>query len=126
MVTIMTDQRICLLGMLTEAIHTPFMSDRAISIDNARYIFNTMADLGSEISFKEDGIIMSRAKEVLERASGLLGEIEKRKLFGTLEEGIFAGIKRKQDAGKGLEGVVRKEEGYFNPFIDLMKGGGRK
>jgi beta-lysine 5,6-aminomutase alpha subunit len=126
MVTIMTGQRICLLGMLTEAIHTPFMSDRAIAIDNAGYIFNTMADLGDEISFKEDGIIAGRAREVLEKASSLLGEIEKRKLFGTIEEGVFGGIKRKQDAGKGLEGVVRKEEGYFNPFIDLMKGGGCK
>ncbi|MHA1111978.1 MAG: lysine 5,6-aminomutase subunit alpha TIM-barrel domain-containing protein, partial [Promethearchaeota archaeon] len=41
-VTKMTDQKICLLGMLTEAIHTPFMSDRAIAIDIAQYIFNNM------------------------------------------------------------------------------------
>ena len=30
MVTIMTGQKLHLLGMLTEAIHTPFMSDRAL------------------------------------------------------------------------------------------------
>ena len=28
--------------MPTEAIHTPFMSDRYLSIENARYIFNNM------------------------------------------------------------------------------------
>ena len=33
MVTILTGQKLHLLGMLTEAIHTPFMSDRALSIE---------------------------------------------------------------------------------------------
>ena len=55
MVTILTGQKLHLLGMLTEAIHTPLMSDRALSIENASYIFNTMADLGSELEFKKDG-----------------------------------------------------------------------
>ena len=40
MVGIWTSQGIQLLGMPTEAIHTPFMSDRYLSIENARYIFN--------------------------------------------------------------------------------------
>ena len=123
-VTIMTGQKIHLLGMLTEAIHTPFMADRALAIDSARYIFNTMADLGNEIEFKEDGIIQKRASEVLDKACNLLSEIEKNKLFKTLEQGIFAGIKRDRDAGKGLSGVVLKSPKYFNPFIDMMKKGG--
>ena len=123
MVTIMSSQKIHLLGMLSEAIHTPFMSDRALAIDNARYIFNTMADFGNEIQFAENGIIQSRAREVLEKACLLLSKIERQKLFPSLEEGVFANIKRRQDGGKGLDGVVLKEEGYFNPFIDLMKGG---
>jgi beta-lysine 5,6-aminomutase alpha subunit len=50
MVTVITHQRIQLLGMLTEAIHTPFMSDRALAIENARYIATAMADLGDEIA----------------------------------------------------------------------------
>ena len=119
-VTIMTNQKIHLLGMMTEAIHTPFMSDRAQAIDSAKYIFHTMADAADEIEFKEGGIIQRRAAEVLDKACGLLAEIEKNKLFATLEQGIFAGVKRGQDAGKGLEGVVLKDEGYFNPFIDIM------
>ena len=41
-VTITTGQKVHLLGMLTEAIHTPFMSDRALSIENAKYIFNNL------------------------------------------------------------------------------------
>ena len=120
-VTIMTGQKIHLLGMLTEAIHTPFMSDRALAIDSAKYIFDTMADLGGEIEFKDGGIIQSRAAEVLAKACDLLAEIDQKKLFSTLEQGIFAGIKRGRDAGKGLDGVVAKADGYFNPFIDLMR-----
>jgi len=124
-VTVLTNQKICLLGMLTEAIHTPFMSDRALSIENARYIFNNMKDLGDEISFKEGGIIQKRADEVLNKAADLLCEIEKEGLFKTLEQGKFAGIRRPIDGGKGLDGVVEKENGYFNPFIELMLGGDR-
>ncbi len=37
-VTVISDQRIHLLGMLTEAIHTPLLADRALAIENARYI----------------------------------------------------------------------------------------
>ena len=124
MVTILTGQKIHLLGMMTEAIHTPFMSDRALAIENAQYIFRTMADFGSEIEFKEGGIIRSRAAEVLKKAADLLGEIERIGLFATLEKGVFADIKRPQDGGKGLQGVVRKNEGYFNPFIEAMRGEG--
>ena len=68
MITIMTNQKIHLLGMLTEALHTPFMSDRALSIENAKYIFNNMESISEEIQFKEDGLIQKRATFVLEKA----------------------------------------------------------
>jgi beta-lysine 5,6-aminomutase alpha subunit len=120
MVTILTNQRIHLLGMLTEAIHTPFMSDRALSIENARYIFNNMKDLGNEIQFKENGILQRRAEEVLKQATDLLKNIEREGLFKTIEKGIFAGIKRPIDGGKGLEGVIIKDKDYLNPFLETM------
>lgn len=123
MVTIMTGQKLHLLGMMTEAIHTPFLSDRAAAIENASYIFNTMEDFGSEIEFKAGGIIENRAKEVLEETVILLENIEKEGLFRTLEMGKFAGIRRMQDGGKGLDGVVRKSQAYFNPFFDLLLEG---
>jgi L-beta-lysine 5,6-aminomutase alpha subunit len=121
MVTILTHQKIHLLGMMTEAIHTPFMSDRALAIENAQYIFRTMKDLGEEIEFKENGIIRNRANEVLTKAANLLSDIETQGLFATLEKGTFADIKRPFNGGKGLDGVVVKDSVYFNPFIPLMK-----
>ncbi|MBQ1818126.1 MAG: D-lysine 5,6-aminomutase subunit alpha, partial [Clostridia bacterium] len=101
--------------------HTPFMSDRALSIENAQYIFRTMHDLGSELSYKKGGIMETRANFVLRKAADLLGEIEHMGLFATLEKGVFADIKRPRDGGKGLSGVTRKDAVYFNPFIELMK-----
>ena len=122
MVTVLTGQKLHLLGMMTEAIHTPFMSDRALAIENAQYIFRTMKDLGGELIYKEDGIIRNRANEVLTKATDLLSEIEQLGLFTTIEKGIFADVKRPKDGGKGLNGVVVKDEKHFNPFIEEMKG----
>jgi beta-lysine 5,6-aminomutase alpha subunit len=121
-VGIWTHQGIQLLGMPTEAIHTPFMSDRFLSIENARYIFNNMHDIGEEVEFKQDGIIRNRAKEVLDNAIALLSQMKEKGLFNSLEEGIFADVKRPKNGGKGLAGVAEKGAHYRNPFIDLMKG----
>lgn len=118
---IWTSQGIQLLGMPTEAIHTPFMSDRYLSIENARYIFNNMRNIGDEVEYKKDGLIRRRAKEVLEKAIVLLEEMEAEGLFTALEKGIFADIKRPRNGGKGLDGVAAKGENYYNPFIGLMK-----
>ena len=125
MVSIMTNQGIQLLGMLTEAIHTPHLHDRYLSIENAKYIFNNARSLGDEIEFKEGGIIQTRAQEVLRKAKELLTQIEKEGLFKTIEEGKFGGVKRSRTGGKGLDGVAKKDSGYFNPFIELMLGGDR-
>lgn len=122
-VSIMTNQRVHLLGMLTEAIHTPFMSDRALSIENAKYIFNNMEDLGNDIEFKKDGIMATRAQEVLGKATELLKTIANIGIFETIQKGIFGGVKRPLDGGKGLAGVFEKDSTYFNPFIEQMLGG---
>ena len=106
-----------MLGMPTEAIHTPFMSDRFLSIENAHYIFNNMASIGDEITFKENGIVQRRAREVLNSATALLEELDREGLFNALEKGVFADIKRGRNSGKGLEGVIIKSDNYFNPFI---------
>ena len=122
MIGVWSHQGIQLLGMLTEAVHTPFMSDRYLSIENARYIFNNMKDIGEEVEFKENGIIKNRAKEVLDNAIELLAKIAKEGLFNALEKGMFADVKRPKTGGKGLDGVCPKGANYMNPFINLLKG----
>ena len=120
-VAVWTNQGILLLGMLTEAIHTPFMSDRYLAIENAKYIANNMKNIGDEVEFKKDGIIQNRAKTVLNNAIELLETVENEGLFNALEKGIFGDVKRAKDGGKGLEGVVEKSENYLNPFLNQLK-----
>ena len=119
-VTTTTNQNIHLLGMLTEAVHTPFMSDRYLAIENAKYINKTMKDFGNEIEFKDGGIVKTRASHVLNDSINLLKEISNIGIFNTLERGLFAGIKRPYEGGKGLKGVSLKQENYINPVLDIM------
>ena len=118
---IWTHQGLQLLGMPTEAIHTPFMSDRYLSIENAKYIFGNMKSIGNEMEFKKGGIIQNRAQKVLDDTIELLDKLQTEGLFTALEKGIFGDVKRSKTGGKGLDGVVRKGENYFNSFIPLMK-----
>ena len=116
-----TGQSIHLLGMLTEAIHTPHMQDRFLAVDNAKYVMNNMADFYDDIEFKKDGIIIRRANEVLDRTIDFLKEVKKIGLFDSIEEGKFADVKRAKEGGKGFNGVVKKSEEYWNPVEDFLK-----
>jgi beta-lysine 5,6-aminomutase alpha subunit len=93
-----------------------------VAIENARYIFSNMKNIGDEVEFKEDGIIRKRAQHVLDEAIELLGRVKKEGLFSSLEKGIFGDVKRSKTGGKGLQGVVQKSAEYSNPFIGIMKG----
>ncbi|MDA8441745.1 MAG: D-lysine 5,6-aminomutase subunit alpha, partial [Peptococcaceae bacterium] len=121
--SIVTGQTIHLLGMPTEAIHTPFVMDRALSIANARYVFNTMQHLEAEISFVPGGKIQARAAQVLADAVKLLEYIAQIGLMEAINRGTFAAITRSPDGGKGLDGVVAKTEDYVNPFWERMSQG---
>jgi beta-lysine 5,6-aminomutase alpha subunit len=120
----MTGQSIHLLGMLTEALHTPLIQDRFLSIEAAKYVFNTMRDLNSEMSFRPGGFIQRRAGTVLDEAVALLEKIADVGLMKALESGWFADIKRLPDGGKGLDGVIVRSPDYLNPFIDMILQGG--
>ncbi len=110
-----TGQGIHLLGMLTEAIHTPFMMDRFIGLESAKYVMNSMSSFAEEIEFREGGIVRSRAAEVLDQAVSFLEDIEKRGLLDSIAAGLFAEVKRAKDGGKGLDGLVKKGPAYWNP-----------
>ncbi|MBK9442653.1 MAG: lysine 5,6-aminomutase subunit alpha [Comamonadaceae bacterium] len=124
MASVLTQQNIHLLGMMTEAIHTPFIQDRFLAIQNAKYVFGTMKDLHSEIEFKRGGQIEQRAQTVLAQTEALLAGIEAKGLPQAISEGTFAEISRTPTGGKGLDGVVGKAADYYNPFPARMLGAG--
>ena len=119
-VSTVTRQNIHLLGMMTEAIHTPFIQDRFLAIQNARYVFGTMRELHSEIEFKAGGQIEQRAQAVLAEADTMLAEVARTGLPAAIAQGCFADISRQPEGGKGLDGVLAKADDYLNPFAEAM------
>ncbi|MFC5303408.1 lysine 5,6-aminomutase subunit alpha [Azospira restricta] len=119
-VSVLTQQNIHLLGMMTEAIHTPFIQDRFLAVQNAKYVFGTMRDLHAEVEFRKGGRIERRAQEVLAETESILAEIERIGLPAAIAKGTFADISRTMEGGKGLDGVIAKSADYYNPFPALM------
>jgi beta-lysine 5,6-aminomutase alpha subunit len=121
--SVMTKQTIHLCGMLTEAIHTPFLGDRALAIANARYVMGTARNFGDEIAFKPDGIIETRARFVLEEAVRLLGRVAERGLMESIEAKAFADVSRTPHGGRGFDGVFARGATYWNPFEEALVAG---
>jgi beta-lysine 5,6-aminomutase alpha subunit len=119
--SVMTDQTIHLCGMMTEAIHTPFLGDRVLSLDNATYVMNTARHFGDEIEFKRDGIVERRATAVLRDAHALLERVREMGLMTAIERKTFADVKRSPDGGRGFEGVFERAPSYWNPFADALE-----
>jgi len=116
--SVATRQSIHLLGMLTEALHTPFLHDRWLAIEQAKTIRTNARHLADEIAFRPDGRIVRRAREVLSGAGQILERVAERGLFGALADGVFADTRRPRDRGRGFEGVVRRDADYANPFME--------
>jgi beta-lysine 5,6-aminomutase alpha subunit len=120
LVTIATGQGIQTIGVPTEGIFTPHIHDRVLGLQNVEYVFNSARDLGEEIEFKHGGIIQTRAQEVLAGAHELLERIAGQGLFAAIDEATFGDVSRHVDEGRGIEGIVETDAGYFNPLVELM------
>jgi len=120
LVGVLTGQGIQLLGMPTEAIHTPLLQDRFLSIRSALYVFNAARDLGEQFEWREDSLVARFAGQILRDAVELLRKMDELGLFKSLEAGLFADIKRSPEGGRGLDGVIRRNENYFNPFYEEL------
>jgi beta-lysine 5,6-aminomutase alpha subunit len=107
--------------MLTEAIHTPFVGDRALSLANAKYVMGTARHFGDEIEFKRGGTVETRAGVVLNEAVELLHRIAARGLMEAIAAKAFADVARPCDGGRGFEGVIPKDAAYWNPFEDALR-----
>ena len=65
-----------------------------------------------------------RAVGLIERKRGIFYRRSRAFLhFHEDAAGMFADVKRSKTGGKGLAGVMRKGNYYFNPFIHSMKEG---
>jgi beta-lysine 5,6-aminomutase alpha subunit len=74
--------------------------------------------LSEELRFAPEGRIVRRAREVLTKAEAILERVASKGLFSALSEGVFADTRRRIDGGRGFEGVLRRDAGYANPFLE--------
>jgi beta-lysine 5,6-aminomutase alpha subunit len=61
---------------------------------------------------------------VLAEAVDLLAAIGSRGLLTAIAEGTFGVTKRPADGGRGLDGVVRRAQAYFNPAAEMLEPAG--
>ncbi|MBI3072609.1 MAG: D-lysine 5,6-aminomutase subunit alpha [Deltaproteobacteria bacterium] len=118
---VLTRQGIELLGMFSEAVHNPYLHDRFLSLKSASLIFNACAGLADEINWRPDGVVASRAREVMGKAVALLRLVASEGLFGAIAAGRFADVKRPIDKGKGADGVSPRATNYANPVLDALE-----
>jgi beta-lysine 5,6-aminomutase alpha subunit len=41
--------------------------------------------------------------------------------MASIGRGRFGDVRRAEEGGKGLSGVVEREPGYFNPFLEILE-----
>jgi beta-lysine 5,6-aminomutase alpha subunit len=116
-----TGQDIILLGMMTEGIHTPFLSDRDLALENSRYVFGGAQTLAGELVFEKGGAVERRANQVLEETRQMLRKVAEIGMFQAIEAGMFADTVRTPTGGKGLDGVVQRHDAYVNPIVDELE-----
>ena len=124
----LTGQGILLVGMMTEAVVTPWLSDRDLALQNVRYVMNAAGNLHEDFRPAPDGFITNRARQVLgesidllERIVGDHGTTGHGGLLDAIADGTFGLMKRPADAGRGLEGVAKKSSAYYNPASELLE-----
>ena len=117
-----TAQSVQLVGMMTEAIQNPLLMDRHVALRSADYVYRAWRSMGAEIVLPRGGLVVRRAHETLDKALALLERIAEEGLMKAIGEARFGDVARTEEGGKGLAGVVEREPGYFNPFLDVLEG----
>ncbi|MGV1007889.1 MAG: lysine 5,6-aminomutase subunit alpha TIM-barrel domain-containing protein [Dermatophilaceae bacterium] len=134
----MTGQGILLVGMMTEAVVTPFLSDRDLALQNVHYVLSAAGGLREDFHPPRDGLVQTRARQVLDEAVALLERIVdggadttayRAPLLAAIGDGTFGLMKRPPHGGRGLDGVIERApggDGYDNPAIALLEEGAQR
>ncbi len=107
--------------MMTEGIHTPFLSDRDLALENVRYVLRAAGRLGENLQPPPGGFVERRAQQVLAEAVDLLRRIDSGGLLSAIADGTFGVTRRPAHGGRGLDGVFERAEGYFNPASEFLE-----
>ncbi len=126
----LTGQGILLVGMMTEAVVTPWLSDRDLALQNVHYVLEAAGRLHEDFVPQPGGFIEQRANQVLSEAITLLREIAADSdaagdppLLAAIADGTFGTMRRPPGGGRGLDGVVARAGGYHNPATEQLEEG---
>src|SRR4051794_11692407 len=119
----LTGQGILLVGMMTEAVVTPWLSDRDLALRNVRYVLDAAGNLAEDFAPPPGGFIDRRAHTILTEAVDLMGRIADHPegLIQAIADGTFGITRRPPDGGKGLDGVVALGPDAYNPALELLE-----
>jgi beta-lysine 5,6-aminomutase alpha subunit len=117
----LTGQGILLVGMMTEAVVTPWLSDRDLALQNVRYVLDATGDLHEDFRPEPKGFVAQRARQVLGESVDLLERIVDDTLLEAIADGTFGLMRRPADAGRGLDGVAKKSSAYYNPSSEFLE-----
>jgi beta-lysine 5,6-aminomutase alpha subunit len=81
------------------------------------------ARLGENFRPPPGGFVERRAHQVLGEAVDLLRRISRDGLLNAIADGTFGVTRRPADGGRGLDGVIRRDGGYWNPAIEFLEAG---
>jgi beta-lysine 5,6-aminomutase alpha subunit len=101
-------------------VHTPWLSDRDLALQNVRYVMESTRGLSDDFVPAHDGFVVQRAHRVLAEAIDLLERIVDDELLNAIADGTFGLMRRPADAGRGLDGVAKKGQSYYNPATELL------
>jgi beta-lysine 5,6-aminomutase alpha subunit len=124
----LTGQGILLVGMMTEAVVTPWLSDRDLALQNVRSVMAAAGRLHEDFAPAPGGFIVERAHRVLAESIDLLDRILEHPssssgggLLDAIADGTFGLMKRPPDGGRGLDGVARKSSAYYNAASEILE-----
>ena len=122
LVGVTTNQSIELLGMFSEAIHTPLLMDRYLSLKARAYVFNAARAPRRRDPVEAGGIVEKRAREVLDEAHELLDEVQARDDLGRDRPRRLRRREAHAHRRQGLRGRRRERAtDYVNPILDALE-----
>ena len=121
LVAVWTGQGIQLLGMMTEAMHTPLLMDRYVALKSADYVYRAARGIDEEFTVREDGMIANRAREVFGQALKLLEECRQRRHGRRHRQGPLRRREARRDRRQGARRRGGEGPDYFNPFLEILE-----
>jgi beta-lysine 5,6-aminomutase alpha subunit len=120
---VMTGQSILLVGMMTEGIHTPFLSDRDLALENVRYVAaGRRAGWARTSRHRPGGFVQQRAQHVLaEAVEPAAPHRQRRAAQRDRRRDVRHHPAARRRRGRAWRACSSGRKGYFNPAAEFLE-----